>query len=163
MFFATGHTRRVAGGHQGGTRAKAGKDLTTFDIAPTVPIVVGDDLDVCARPVRPYAALYVGGMGSREKNFYKELAARMGFGEAAQRVQDLYLSRDYDGAAAAVPAEFVDSTSLLGTRDRIAERMVAFAEAGVTTLSLSPFGGNAEERIAALRTAADALDKAGLA
>lgn len=162
VFFATGHSDGSLDEIKAG-RAKAGKDLTTFDIAPTVPIVVGDDLDACAQPVRPYAALYVGGMGSRDKNFYKDLATRMGFGEAAQRVQDLYLSRDYDGAAAAVPAEFVDSTSLLGNRDRLAERMVAFAEAGVTTLSLSPFGGNAEERIAALRTAADALDKAGLA
>jgi hypothetical protein len=86
----------------------------------------------------------------------------MGYGEAAAKVQDLYLARDYDAAMAAVPFEFVDSTSLLGPVDRIADRMKDFAAAGVTTLSLAPYGGNADERIAALRTAAEALDKSGV-
>lgn len=144
-------------------RAKVGQDLAGFDISPTVPIVVGDDLDACAAPVRPYAALYVGGMGSRQQNFYNNLATRMGFGEAAARVQDLYLGRDYDAAAAAVPFEFVDATSLLGPVDRIADRMAEFAAAGVTTLSLTPYGNNHEETIATLRAAAEALDKSGLA
>src|SRR5689334_4329046 len=75
------HLERIAAG-----RAKVGKDLTGFDVSATVPIVVGDDLDECARPVRPYAALYVGGMGSREQNFYNALAVRMGFADAAARV-----------------------------------------------------------------------------
>jgi hypothetical protein len=101
-------------------------------------------------------------MGSREQNFYNALAARMGFGEAADRVQDLYLARDYDGAMAAVPHEFVDATSLLGPVERIADRMVAFAEAGVTTLSIGAYGKTAEERIAAVRTAAAALDRSGV-
>jgi hypothetical protein len=124
--------------------------------------VVGDDLEACARPVRPYAALYIGGMGSREQNFYNALAGRMGFGDDAAHVQDLYLARDYDGAAAAVPFDFVDATSLLGPLERIAERMREFAEAGVTTLSLTPYGSNHAETIAALRTAAEALDKSGV-
>jgi F420-dependent oxidoreductase-like protein len=143
-------------------QAKVGRDMTTFQIAPTVPLVVGDDVATCAEPVRPYAALYVGGMGSREQNFYNALAGRMGFGDAAAQVQERYLARDYDGAAAAVPLEFVDATSLLGPTDRIAERMTEFAQAGVTTLSVSPFGATHDERIAALRTAADALDKSGV-
>ena len=117
MFFAPGHVddslERIKAG-----RATAGKDMSTFDIAPTVPLVVGDDVAACADPVRPYAALYVGGMGSREQNFYNNLARRMGFDEAAGRVQDLYLAKDYDGACAAVPQEFVDATSLLGPVDR---------------------------------------------
>jgi alkanesulfonate monooxygenase SsuD/methylene tetrahydromethanopterin reductase-like flavin-dependent oxidoreductase (luciferase family) len=77
-------------------------------------------------------------------------------------VQDLYLARDYGGAAAAVPFEFVDGTSLLGPVERIADRMQAFAAAGVTTLSLSPYGASDDERLAALRTAAEALDKSGV-
>jgi F420-dependent oxidoreductase-like protein len=143
-------------------RTKAGKDLDGFDISATVPIVVGDDPQRCADPVRPYSALYVGGMGSREQNFYNALAVRMGFAEAAARVQDLYLARDYDAAAAAVPFEFVDSTALLGPVDRIAERLKEFAAAGVTTVSLAPYGANQDETIATLRTAAEALDRSGV-
>jgi F420-dependent oxidoreductase-like protein len=151
------HLQRIAAG-----RAKVGKDLTGFDVSATVPIVLGNDLDECARPVRPYAALYVGGMGSREQNFYNALAVRMGFGDAAARVQERYLARDYDGAAEAVPFEFVDGTSLLGPVDRLAERMKQFAAAGVTTLSLAPYGSNQEETIATLRAAATALEKSGV-
>jgi F420-dependent oxidoreductase-like protein len=143
-------------------RAKVGKDLDGFDISATVPIVVGDDLDACAEPVRPYAALYIGGMGSREQNFYNDLAVRMGYGEAAAEVQDRYLARDYDGAAATVPFEFVDNTSLLGPVDRLADRMKEFAAAGVTTLSLAPHGTDGDQTIATLRAAADALDRSGV-
>jgi F420-dependent oxidoreductase-like protein len=161
VFFSPEHADERLDGIRAG-RAKVGKELDGFDISPSVPIVVGPDLDACAAPVRPYAALYVGGMGSRQQNFYNSLATRMGFGEAAARVQDLYLGRDYDAAAAAVPFEFVDATSLLGPVDRIAERMKEFAAAGVTTLSLTPHGDNQEETIATLRAAAEALDKSGV-
>ncbi len=143
-------------------RAKVGKTLEGFDVVPTVPIVVGDDPRACADPIRWYAALYVGGMGSREKNFYNQLASRMGFEEAAKQVQDLYLGRDYDGAAQAVPFEFLDRTALLGSKERIADKMVELAESGVTTLTLSPFVGTVEERTATLRTAVEALERAGV-
>jgi len=161
VFFAPGHAGEPLARIEAG-RAKAGRDTSTFDVAPTVPMVVGDDLDACAAPVRPYAALYLGGMGSREQNFYNALAIRMGFGEAAQQIQRLYLNREYDTACAAVPFEFVDGTSLLGPLDRIAERMEHFAAAGVTTLTVSPYGTDADQRISALRVAAEALDKSGL-
>ncbi|MEX2291990.1 MAG: LLM class F420-dependent oxidoreductase [Mycobacteriales bacterium] len=143
-------------------RAKAGKTLEGFDVVPTVPIVIGEDPRACADPVRWYAALYVGGMGSREKNFYNQLAARMGFEDAARSVQDLYLDRKYDEAAAAVPQEFLDATALLGPKERIAEKMQAFAASGVTTLTLSPFAGSLDERKATLRTALDALERSGV-
>jgi alkanesulfonate monooxygenase SsuD/methylene tetrahydromethanopterin reductase-like flavin-dependent oxidoreductase (luciferase family) len=87
---------------------------------------------------------------------------RMGYEEAAARVQDLYLAREYDQAAAAVPFEFVDRTSLLGSVGRIADRMQAYADAGVTTVSVVPYGDSHDERIAGLRTAAEALDKSGV-
>jgi alkanesulfonate monooxygenase SsuD/methylene tetrahydromethanopterin reductase-like flavin-dependent oxidoreductase (luciferase family) len=161
VFFAPGYADDSIARIRAG-QAKVGRDMSTFQIAPTVPLVVGDDVTACAAPVRPYAALYVGGMGSREQNFYNALATRMGFGDAAAQVQERYLARDYDGASAAVPLEFVDATSLLGPADRIAERMTEFAQAGVTTLSVSPFGATHDERIAALRTAAEALDKSGV-
>ena len=139
-----------------------GKTLEGFDVVPTVPIVVGDDPRACADPIRWYAALYVGGMGSRDKNFYNQLAVRMGYDEAAAAVQDLYLSREYDAAAAAVPYEFLDATALLGPKERIAEKMQDLARSGVTTLTLSPFVGDLEERRATLRTAVEALELAGV-
>jgi F420-dependent oxidoreductase-like protein len=144
-------------------RQKAGRSMDGFDVSPTVPVVVGDDVAACADLVRDYAALYVGGMGSRTQNFYNALARRMGFGAAAQEIQDRYLSRDHAGAAAAVPFEFLDATSLLGPRERIAERMQAYADSGVTTLTVSLFAGPHQERLATLRTVAEALERAGVA
>ena len=144
-------------------RAKVGKTMDGFDVVPTVPVVVGDNVEDCANAVRPYAALYVGGMGSREQNFYNALACRMGYAEEAAEVQNRYLARDYDGAAALVPAEFVDQTSLLGPIGRIAERMAEFAAAGVTTLTIAPHGVTIDERLHALRVARDALDLSGVA
>ena len=134
-----------------------------FDVVPTMPLVVGDDPRTCADVVRWYAALYVGGMGSREKNFYNQLAVRMGYDEAAAEIQDKYLARDYDGAAAAVPYEFLDATALLGTKERIAEKMGVLAASGVTTLTVSPFGADQAEKIASLRTVVEALELSGAA
>jgi F420-dependent oxidoreductase-like protein len=143
-------------------RAKVGKTLDGFDVVPTVPLVVDDEWELAAESVRPYAALYVGGMGSREQNFYNNLACRMGYEAEAAEIQDRYLAKDYAGAAATVPVGFIDSTSLLGPRERIAEKMVALAESGVTTLTVSVALQDLERGTAALRVAAEALDKAGV-
>jgi F420-dependent oxidoreductase-like protein len=143
-------------------RAKAGKTLDDFDVVPTVPVVIGDDLEACANSVRHYAALYVGGMGSREHNFYNALAARMGYGDAATEVQNRYLAKDYNGAAAAVPFEFVDSTSLLGPVERVADRMAEFAAAGVTNLAVTPFASTTEDKLRSLDVAMQALQKSGV-
>jgi len=149
--------------HVAAGRAKAGKTLDGFDVAVTASMSVGDDLRAAAAPLRAMAALYVGGMGSREQNFYNRLAVSMGYGDAAAQVQDRYLARDYDGAAAAVPFEFIDHTALLGPPGRIAERMAALAASGVTTLAVSPLAVTLDERLRALTTAAEALDKSGTA
>ena len=122
----------------------------------------GPDPRACADPVRAYAALYVGGMGSREQNFYNALAVRMGFGEAAATVQDLFLSGRQRDARAAVPFEFIDQTSLLGDRARIADRLRVLADAGVTTCSVVPYGGSVEEKLDAMTIAAEALELAGI-
>jgi len=143
-------------------RARAGRTLEGFDIVPSVPVVVGDDVAACAELVRWYAALYIGGMGSREQNFYNQLAVRMGYADAARKVQDLYLAKRHRDAAAAVPLEFIDRTSLLGPPERIADRMAAYAEAGVTTLSVTLFAGDRDSGIATLRTVADALERSGV-
>ena len=144
-------------------RAKVGKTMEGFDVVPTMPFIVGDDPRASADLIRWYAALYLGGMGSREKNFYNQLAVRMGFDEAAVKIQDAYLARNYDGAAAAVPYEFVDATSLLGPKEQIAEKMQVLAASGVTTLTLSPFAATQAQKVADLRTAVEALELAGVA
>jgi F420-dependent oxidoreductase-like protein len=143
-------------------REKAGKTLTGFDVVPTVPVVIGDDLAACAEPLRAYASLYIGGMGSREQNFYNRLAVRMGYEEAAQQVQDLYLARDYAGAGAAVPMDFIDNTSLIGPRDRIRDRLHAYADSGVTTLTVATYAGTLAERVATVTAMAQILDESGL-
>jgi alkanesulfonate monooxygenase SsuD/methylene tetrahydromethanopterin reductase-like flavin-dependent oxidoreductase (luciferase family) len=144
-------------------RAKIGGDLTGFDVAPSVPVVIGDDLAAAADVIRPYAALYIGGMGSREQNFYNQLAVRLGYADAAREVQDLYLDRKIRDAAAAVPQEFIRRTSILGTREQITERIRQYAAAGVGTLSISPYVGDLDSGIATLRTVAEAYEASGVA
>jgi F420-dependent oxidoreductase-like protein len=147
-------------------RERAGRTPDGFDVAPTLPLVVGPDVVACADAVRPYAALYLGGMGSREQNFYNRLARRMGYEDAAAKVQDAYLDRRPRDAAAAVPHEFLDETSLLGPVERVAERMADYAHAGVTTLNVAPHGtdlrGGGATGATTLRHAVAALDLSGV-
>ena len=161
IFFAPGFAVEQLG-HLAAGRAKAGKDLTDFDVMATVPLVVEADLERAAQPIRPYDALYLGGMGSREQNFYNRLAVRMGYEAEAARIQELYLTGQQRDAMAAVPLRFIDDTSLLGDVARLADRLQAFAEAGLTTCAVSPYGP-VEAKLAALTTIADALDRSGVA
>jgi F420-dependent oxidoreductase-like protein len=161
VFFAPEHAAELLGSIDTGL-AVSGRKRGGFDVSATVPVVVGDDVAACADPVRGYAALYIGGMGSREKNFYNQLARRMGYDEAAERVQTLYLDKQHRAAMAAVPLDFIDETSLLGPPARITERLHAYAEAGVTTIGVATFAPDLEGRIAVLRTMAEALDASGL-
>ncbi len=111
--------------------AKAGdKDMTRFDMAPFVTVVMGDDVEQCMMPMRGSMALYVGGMGARDKNFYNDYAKRLGFEEAAVKIQDLYLSGRRDEAMAAVPAELIDACHLVGPAERIKDRLQRWREAG---------------------------------
>jgi F420-dependent oxidoreductase-like protein len=144
-------------------RAKVGKTMDGFDVVASAPMVVNADPAAAADPVRGYAALYIGGMGSKDVNFYNQLACRMGYEAEAADIQAKYLSRDYAAAAAAVPAEFIDATALLGPPERIAERMAAYAASGVTTLAIMPMAATLNERLQGLRTAVDALQAAGVA
>ncbi|WNI14817.1 LLM class F420-dependent oxidoreductase [Actinacidiphila sp. ITFR-21] len=144
-------------------REKAGLTMDGFDVSPTLPLALGDDVAALADFFRPYTALYVGGMGSRRQNFYNRLAQRMGYEKEAAEVQDKYLAGDKNGAAAAVPQELIDSTSLLGPVERIADRLAEYAAAGVDTLNLTPAGFTLEERLAGLRAGIEALERAGLA
>ena len=119
--------------------AKAGKTIDQFDIAPTVSVVINDNLDVCYNMLRPMLALYVGGMGARGKNFYYDLAARYGFEDAATEIQNLYLAGDKGAAMARVPAELIDAVALVGPRERVRERLALWCNSPVTTLNMTVF------------------------
>jgi F420-dependent oxidoreductase-like protein len=161
MFFSPEHAGQWLDPLRAG-RAKRGLDLTGFDLALSMPLSIGDDVADAADAVRAYAALYIGGMGSREHNYYNALAGRYGYADAAAVVQERYLARDYEGAMAAVPLEFLDETSLLGPVERVADRLQALLAVGVTTVNVSLFGATVHERIAQLRACAAAFDKAGV-
>ena len=149
--------------HIAAGRERAGLTLEGFDVVPSVPVAFGDDIEQCANTIRPYASLYIGGMGSKEMNFYNQLASRMGFEAEADEIQAKYMSKDYRGAAGAVPLGFIDQTSLIGPRERVRDRLAAYAEAGVTTLTITPSAQSLDERLAALVTMSEILDESGLA
>ncbi len=107
-----------------------------FEIAATASVFVGDDVPALHDALRPYVALYVGGMGAKGRNFYNSLVRRYGWEEEAERIQDLYLAGKQREAIAAVPDELVDAVSLVGPKERIAERLEAWRETPVTTLVL---------------------------
>jgi F420-dependent oxidoreductase-like protein len=108
-----------------------------FDIAPAVPALVSDDLESARDAMRPYYALYVGGMGARGKNFYNDLVASYGFEAEAKQIQDLFLDGKQREAAAAVPDALIDEMTLIGPPDRIRDRLAAWKESGATTMLVS--------------------------
>jgi len=121
----------------GFARAGGGKSMKDFDIVATCNVVITDDVKAGLAATKPGIALYVGGMGARQKNFYNELMQRYGYTEAASRVQELYLAGRKAEAEAAVPDELADEMSLVGPVERIRERYKAWEDAGVGTLLIS--------------------------
>ena len=122
-----------------------------FEIAPTAQLLVGDDIAALRDELRPLFALYVGGMGAREQNFYNRLVRAYGWEREATEIQDLYLAGRRRDAAAAVPDELIDAVALVGPPERIRDRLPAYAEAGVTTLIC------ATTQVEALRVMAELL------
>jgi F420-dependent oxidoreductase-like protein len=135
--------------------ARSGRALESFDIAPTVNAYVSDDRELARNLMRPVLALYIGGMGSREQNFYNRLVQRYGFEAEAKRVQDLYLDGKKAEAGEAIPAELIDKVSLCGPADVVRDRLTAYREAGVGTLMITPMAFAAQERIEQLRAVAE--------
>jgi F420-dependent oxidoreductase-like protein len=140
---------------EGFARAGGGKGFDDFEITPMVNVMVTDDVDAARDAMRHYVALYVGGMGSRDKNFYNALVRRYGFEDAAQKVQDLYLEGKKDEAAAALPAELIDTVSLCGPPDVVRDRLAVFRDAGVGTLMVAPMAWTRDSRLEQLRLVAE--------
>ena len=128
-----------------------------FDIAPNVQVAIDDDVDRARDGLRHFIALYVGGMGSRKRNFYNQLVQRYGFEDAAREVQDLYLDGKKDEAAAAVPPELIDTVALVGPRDKVRDRLEVYREAGVGSLIVSPVAFEPAERQRMIRELAEML------
>lgn len=139
IFFAPEHYAANFGAavEAGFAAAGNGKSTATFDIAPTVPVVVGDDLPNCWMQVKPFLALYIGGMGAKSRNFYYNLACRYGFEEAADNIQAAYLKGDKVAAMFAVPDKLVDAVALCGPRARIADRLQLWQAGPITTLNIN--------------------------
>ncbi len=161
IFFAPEHSgdqvAAIRRGRERAGRGSAGDPLDGFDIVTTVPVVLTEDVTEGLRRVAPYAALYIGGMGSRQQNFYNQLACRMGFEKEAELIQDLYLAGRPRDAADAVPDEFLDATSLVGSPSRIADRVQRYADAGVGTLSIVPYAREPQEGAQILQMMADVV------
>ena len=132
-------------------RAKRDPALGPLDVVASATLCITDDAEAARRAldgVRPFVALYAGGMGARGRNFYNDVVRGYGWADEAREIQDLYLDGKKDAAAAAVPREMLETMSLIGPRGHVAERLAAFAEAGVTTLNVTPLGGSTAERVA---------------
>lgn len=127
-------------------RAKRDPSLPELDIVAQAPLAIGEDVDELHELMRPMLALYIGGMGAKDKNFYNQLARRYGYEEEAERIQDLYLDGKKDEAAAAVPRDLLTKTSLIGPESHVRERLAAMKESGVSTLNVTPLADDAAHR-----------------
>ena len=137
---------------EGFAKSSEDKSFDNFDVAPFVPVAMGDNIDFCYMAMKPMFALYIGGMGAKSKNFYNDYAKRLGYEEAAEKIQDLYLEGKKDEAAMAVPNELVDECTLIGPKERIIEQLSHWKELDKTgkigTLVLGNVGQKAIEVIA---------------
>jgi len=129
---------------------KSKRSLDNFDVAPAVAVIVGNDLEACRLPIKMSLALYVGGMGAKSKNFYKEYVERIGFEAAAAEIQRLYLSGQKNEAIQAVPDELVDTFNLVGPKERIRERFSAWKNVKIGTMLVGTSQPEALELMAEL-------------
>jgi F420-dependent oxidoreductase-like protein len=154
VFFSPEHTKELRVPLEEGA-ARAGRSLDGFRISPSVNVMISDDLESARNTMRPIIALYVGGMGSREQNFYNRLVSSYGFEEAAKKVQELYLAGQKTEAMFALPDELIDLVAIVGPRDRVKAKLRDFRDAGVDTLIVWPVMPDQEERIRQLTTIAE--------
>ncbi len=138
MLFSPAHQDLYTGPlAEGFARQGARRSAEDFEVAATVPLIVSDDVDAAIDAVRPFYALYFGGMGAKGANFHANVPIRMGYGEAIAEVQDLYLGGRKDEAGARIPAELIDQLSLIGPPEKIRHDLEKWRESVVTTLLVS--------------------------
>jgi F420-dependent oxidoreductase-like protein len=147
IFFLPEKAQDVWGKALADGRAKRDPKLGELDVYAGPVLAIGENVEPLREFVKPHLALYIGGMGAKGKNFYHALATKYGYGPQADRIQELYLAGDKDGAAKVVPDDLVRDVNLIGSREFVKERVAAFREAGVTTLNVVPIAGTAAERV----------------
>ncbi len=147
IFFLPEKAGDVWGDALAAGKAKRDPALGELDIFAGPALAIGENVTGLLEFVKPHLALYIGGMGAKGKNFYHTLATKYGYGEAADRIQELYLAGDKQAAAQAVPDDLVRDVSLIGPEGFVKERLAAMAEAGVTTLNVTPIAENAAGRV----------------
>jgi F420-dependent oxidoreductase-like protein len=139
-------------------KAGGGKSIRDFAIFVMLSIVPGNDVDACRDEVRPFLALYIGGMGAKGRNFHKNAIARYGFEEVTDRIQDLYLAGRKDEAAAAVPKEIIDQLSLVGPKEHMREQLAEWQALGLDLTLLVPFDArHADRQVEVVRMLAELL------
>ena len=121
--------------------ARRDPDLGDLDVVAGGIVAIGDDAAQFRNFARPMAALYIGGMGARGKNFYNDVCRDYGFADEAVAIQDAYLDGRKDEAAGLLPTELIENTTLCGDEGYIIDRLAAYKAAGVTSLNVSPIGG----------------------
>ena len=147
IFFSADAFEETWGEHLEAGFAKGGRSREDLEVSPALQVAIDGDLDAARAVVKMGLLLYLGGMGSRETNFYVDLTHRFGFGEVADEVQSLFLDGKREEAYAAIPDELVDATSLVGDEDEVAARIEKLAEAGVDRLICSPVHGDQGQRL----------------
>ncbi|ACG78952.1 5,10-methylenetetrahydromethanopterin reductase [Phenylobacterium zucineum HLK1] len=134
---------------EGFARRTDGMTLDRFEIRGAIAnVVIADDVKAALQPLKAHVALFVGGMGAKEKNFHKETMVNRGYGEAAERIQELFLAGRKEEAAAAVPDDYLDEESLVGPPERIRERWAAWRDSGLTGITFRKMTDEAIELIA---------------
>jgi F420-dependent oxidoreductase-like protein len=135
--------------------AKRDPRLGRLDVIVNAPLAIGDDVTGLRDFARSYFALYIGGMGAKDRNFYNNLARRLGYEKEAEEIQDAYLDGRKDEAAALVPAELLERTSLIGSEGYIRDRLAAYRDTGVTTLNVMPLAPTHEARVSLIERVRD--------
>ncbi|MFI6177133.1 LLM class F420-dependent oxidoreductase [Nonomuraea sp. NPDC051191] len=147
IFYYPEKAAQVWGPSLAAGKARRDPELGELDVIAQATLAIGDDAAGLREFGRPMAALYIGGMGAKGKNFYNDLARRYGYEKEAEQIQDLYLEGKKDEAAALVPAELLENMSLIGSEGFVRDRIAALKESGVTTLNVAPLGRTHEERV----------------
>jgi F420-dependent oxidoreductase-like protein len=155
MFYFPEKAAAVWGGPLAEGLAKRQAGLGPLDVIAAAPLAIGNDVTGLRDQIRPFMALYIGGMGARDRNFYYDMACRLGYPDEAGQIQDAYLAGRKEEATALIPADLVEKTSLIGPDGYVAERLAAFREAGVTTLNVTPLAATHAARVADIERVRD--------
>jgi F420-dependent oxidoreductase-like protein len=155
IFYLPEKAASVWGASLAAGKAKRDPALGELDVVGQAALAIGDDVEGYLEFGRPMAALYIGGMGAKGKNFYNDLCRRYGWEKEAEEIQDLYLAGKKEEAAAKVPYELLQKMSLIGTEGHVRERLAAMKESGITTLNVTPIAGDHKAKLALIEKVKD--------